>query len=190
MRARLFLAAMSLFMSTGLASPAAAQCLTRPAAVAPKLNGTAAYGLAQTEAAKWKPDHVLIRMMTTMAGPLDAQGRSSQWTIQFFSPSAKQLDIVSFGAGKMTCSTVDAPTGGDPVTVTAETIFDTARLYALAQQAGGSAHDATKVAVMAGLSANGAESTWSIDYTSPQGRPMLTVTIDSTSGKVTSRNPN
>ena len=76
-----------------------AQCLTKPAKLAPALNGKDAYALARAEATKWNADSVLTKMVTTSQGRLDAEGRASDWSIHFYSTAAQKLNMMSFTKG-------------------------------------------------------------------------------------------
>lgn len=188
---------LSLIATTLLAhaAPASAQpgsCATRPKSIARALDGKAAYALAKAEATKSSADSALLRMLTPMAGSLDAQGRSSQWMVEFFAPAAKKSHVVYLMKGAMTCTTtaIDGPFAGQPVEETDATIFDTARLVSIAREAGGGAVDPAS-AVTAALMRSGpdAPAVWTISYVTSQGRPVLTVSIDSRSGVVTSKSP-
>ena len=174
-----------------LAGTAAAQCLTKPAKLAPALNGKEAYALARAEATKWNADSILTKMVTTSEGRLDAEGRASDWSIHFFSAAAKKLNMMSFTKGAMTCTPIDRASGGRPIAVTDTTIFDTKLLYGIAQQAGGSALDPKTVTVNADLGQNPRTgAVWHIDYYRAGGTgTALSVVIDSASGKVLSKDP-
>jgi hypothetical protein len=173
------------------AGTAAAQCLTKPAKLAPALNGKEAYALARAEAAKWNADSVLTKMVTTSEGRLDAEGRASDWSIHFFSESAKKLNMLSFTKGAMTCTPIDRSSGGRPIAVSDTTVFDTRQLYDTAQQAGGSALDRKTVTVNADLGQNPRTgAVWHIDYYPVGGTgTLLSVVIDSATGKVISKTP-
>src|SRR6185436_14265824 len=170
---------------------AAAQCLTKPAKLAPALNGKEAYALARAEATKWNADSVLTKMVTTSEGRLDAEGRASDWSIHFFSESAKKLNMLSFTKGAMTCTPIDRSSGGRPIAVSDTTVFDTRQLYDTAQQAGGSALDRKTVTVNADLGQNPRTgAVWHIDYYPVGGTgTLLSVVIDSATGKVISKTP-
>jgi hypothetical protein len=173
------------------AGSAAAQCLTKPAKLAPALNGKEAYALARAEATKWNADSVFTKMVTTSEGRLDTEGRASDWSIHFFSESAKKLNMMSFTKGVMTCFLVDRTSGGRPIAVSDQTILDTKQILGIAQQAGGSAFDAKSHTVNANLAQNPrAGALWQIDYyAAGTQQSALSVMIDSTSGKVVSKNP-
>lgn len=175
----------------GHAGAAGAQCLTKPAKLAPALNGKEAYALARAEAAKWNADSTLTKMVTTSEGRLDAEGRASDWSIHFYSESAKKLNQMSFTKGVMTCFLVDRASGGRPIAVADTTILDTKQILGIAQQAGGSALDGKSHTVNANLAQNPRQGAlWQIDYY-PTGvqQSALSVMIDSTTGKVVSKTP-
>jgi hypothetical protein len=173
------------------AATAAAQCLTKPAKLDPALNGKDAFALARAEATKWNADSILTKMVTTSQGRLDAEGRASDWSIHFYSTAAQKLNMISFTKGVMLCTPIDRSSGGRPITVTATTVFDTKLLYQTAQQAGGSALDPKTVTVNADLGQNPRTGAiWHIDYypTGANGT-VLSVVIDSATGKMISKDP-
>jgi hypothetical protein len=174
-----------------LAGTADAQCLTKPAKLAPALNGKEAYALARAEATTWNADSVLTKMVTTSEGRLDLEGRASDWSIHFFSDAAKKLNMMSFTKGVMTCTPIDRASGGRPIAVSDTTVFDTKQLYDTAQQAGGSALDRKTVTVNADLGQNPRTgAVWHIDYYPVGGTgTLLSVIIDSATGKVISKTP-
>jgi hypothetical protein len=91
----------------------------------------------------------------------------------------------------MTCFPIDRSSGGRPIAVSDTTVFDTKQLYDLAQKAGGSALDPKTVTVNADLGQNPRTgAVWHIDYyrvDSPG--TVLSVIIDSATGKVISKDP-
>jgi hypothetical protein len=157
------------------------------------LNGKAAYALAKAEAVKSSADSALLRMLTPMTGPLDAQGRSSAWMVEFFAPATKKSHVVYLTKGAMTCTTtaVDGPFVAQPIEETEETIFDTARLAGIAREAGGSALGAEAATITASFMRSGpdAPAIWTISYVTRQGRPVLSVSIDGKSGAVLGKTP-
>lgn len=173
------------------AGTAVAQCLTKPAKVDAALNGKDAFAFAKAEAAKWNADSILTKMTTTSEGPLDAEGRSSDWSIQFFSPAAQKLNMMSFTKGVMTCYPIDRTGGGRPILVSDKTLLDTKQMLGIAQQDGGSAIDPKTVTVSAGIVQNPRSGTiWQLDYSSKETRKsVLQIMIDSTTGKVVFKDP-
>jgi hypothetical protein len=171
-------------------APAAAQCATPTKKLAAALNGKDAYTAARAEATKWKADSALIRMQSTMAGPLDATGHAGHWMLEFYSKSSKKLEVVNVMKGDVSCSVSDVEIAAEPVAVAADAILDTQRLRGIAQQAGGSAQDSKHPVVTARLE-QGADhgAMWTVTYASPQGMPLLTVKIDATSGAVIPKAP-
>ena len=173
------------------AAPAAAQCLTKPAKLAPALNGKDAFALARAEATKWNADSVLTKMVTTSEGRLDAEGRASDWSIHFYSTAAAKLNMMSFTKGVMTCTPIDRASGGRPIAVSDTTVFDTKQLLGVAQQAGGDALDPKTHTINADLGQNPRTgAVWHIDYYAA-GTPgtALSVVIDSATGKMISKIP-
>jgi hypothetical protein len=187
------LISIALLAPPGWATAQPVACATNAERLPTMVSGQDAYALAKAAATKSNADSALLRMLTTMAGPLDAQGRSSEWMLEFFSPAGKKLTMVYLNSGVMTCSVtaVDGPFFGQPIGETPETIFDTARLIAIAGETGGSALDPASVIITAAFMRSNADAPaiWSISYVTPQGRPVFQVSIDSRSGAVTAKSP-
>jgi hypothetical protein len=174
-----------------LAGAADAHCLTKPGKLAPALNGKEAYALARAEATRWHADSFLTQMGTTSQGRLNGDGRAPEWSIHFYSTAAKKLNMISFNRGVMLCTPIDRSSGGRPIAVSGRTIFDTKQLHETAQQAGGQFLAPKSVTVNASLSQNPVTGAiWHIDYY-PADTPkaVLTVVIDSRTGKVISKTP-
>jgi hypothetical protein len=167
------------------ASPAVAQCLTKPAKIDAALNGKDAYALAKAEAVKMGADAVPTKFTTLLDHPLDAQGRSTNWSLQFFSATAKKLLMITLEKGAMTCFAIARDAGGRAINVTDKTVLDTKLLLDAAQAAGGSKHDPKTVTVAAGLNQNPqAGALWYLTYeTITPKKEVLQVILDST-GKV------
>ena len=176
------LAAAALILQTTTAS---AQCLTKPAKIAASLNGKDAYAFAKAEALKMAADSVPTKFTTLLDNPLDMQGKSTNWDLQFFSASAKKLLMISLEKGAMTCFAIARESGGRPIAITDATMLDTKLLLDAAQAAGGSKHDPKTVTITAGLVQNPRDGAlWYLSYeTITPKKEVLTVILDST-GKV------
>jgi hypothetical protein len=175
-------AAAALVVQTAAAS---AQCVTKPAKIDASLNGKDAYALAKAEALKIGADSVPTKFTTLLDNPLDMQGKSTKWDLQFFSASAKKVLMITLEKGAMTCFTTARESGGQPIAITDQTMLDTKLLLDAAQAAGGSKHDPKTVTISAGLVQNRRDGTlWYLSYqTIADKKEVLQVILDST-GKV------
>ncbi|MBI1878945.1 MAG: protein kinase, partial [Chloroflexi bacterium] len=77
---------------------------------AASLTGQEIADLALVEAQKWQADAVLSEISTSGLGPLDAEGKSTDWILKFWSPSTKGLNTLMFTKGTFTSSPTDLPT--------------------------------------------------------------------------------
>ena len=167
---------------------AAEECLTRPDELRSAVAAKDALRWARAEAEKTDPDSALTRMMTT--GAVDAEGRSTGWMLEL--SSAKRLHVVYFDKGAMMCTThtLEAPLMVTPVTVSADTILDLARLIKIAREALTPSPD-RKLKVSAGIQQNADDSAprWSISFVDEKGYPKGQVTIDAMTGAVVGKTP-
>ena len=160
-------------------------CLTKPDKLAAAVVAKDALEWARAEAAKTDTDSALTQMMAT--GGVDAEGRSTGWTVQLHSPSGKRLHVVMFNDGAMSCSrhTLEGPMMAAPVNETAETIFDLPRLIGVARDSLKPPPDLKVLRVVASLQRNGDDAArWSIAFVDGQGYPKGEVMIDSLTGAV------
>jgi hypothetical protein len=168
-------------------APAGAQCLTKPPKLDAAVNGKDAFAMAKAEGMKWNADSVPTKFTTLFPEGLDAQGRSINWAIDFFSPSAKKLNSMSIKKGVLECFVRDSASSARPIEITDKTPIDTKVLMDAAQQSGGSAIDLKTVTVTAALNQNPRRGAlWYFTYQNPDTHAeKLQVIFDST-GKVRS----
>jgi hypothetical protein len=135
--------------------------------LASSLTAREAWAVASAEARAWQADSALHEMQTLRDSPLDAQGRSSAWSLKFFSANGAAVNLISVQKGGILC--VALPSNHlKTFEVEPDVILDTARIYAAAQQAGGSAYTAEKYTVSAGLIDNPvAGVSWYMNYEPP-----------------------
>lgn len=171
-----------------LAAPAFAQ--PKPSCTAGKTGKPAAitakeaWDLASARAHAWQADAVPFDLTTISTGPLDSQGRSTDWDVKFSSPSAKAVDMISISDGSIRCFAI-AGEGGQKIHFDDRIILDTKRLYDLAQKAGGDKIPGAKV--MAGLvpeRRQDASESWYLNYEDAAGKEVLSVVIDARTGAV------
>jgi hypothetical protein len=143
------------------------------------------YAMAQKYAKAWKPDAVPARIGNTSLGPLQPNGSSAAWNVQFFSPSANASVAINTFRGTLTCWAQPGPAGRLP-DLKPDFFRDGAKLYALAKQ-NGEAPLAQGYAVMIQTAAAPSDrhATWYITYSKEQAKdPGVTVIVDANTGTV------
>ncbi len=148
------------------------------------LTAKEAWDLAHDRARAWQADAVPFEVTTTSLGPLDAQGKSTDWSLKFSSATAKAVDMISITDGQITCYAV-AGSGGRVLEKVELATFDSKALYDAAQKAGG-AKAGPGAKIMAGLVQNrrGGDTLWYLNYENAQGKEVVSVVIDARTGKV------
>lgn len=157
-----------------------------PAAAEPKpINAKAAYEMAKPIAHKWQSDVRLFAI--TSLTEFDSDGQAAQWMVDFYSPSAKQMDRVMVMNGEPSESQMQSPALSDLVDVKASTILDSKKLNDIADAAGGAAYTSRNVHPAVALIHNPiAGDSWYFNYTDPETqRVTLTIVINAQTGKVT-----
>lgn len=155
----------------------------KPTAVA--MTGQEIADLALVEAQKWQPDAVLSEITTSGLGPLDADGKSTDWILKFWSPTTKGLNTIIFMNGTFTTSPTDLPT--PKTTILDDVILDTKRLVEIGDQAGAAKYTAEGYRPMASITPNPlneAQLTWYLNYAGGDYRVVYTVIIDARTGEV------
>jgi len=152
-----------------------------PPAAAPKpIDAKAAYDLAAPIAKKWQSDAALFSL--TALGDFGDDGRAAEWAIDFFSPSASQINQISIRNGEATPFAHPSSELTDLVTVTSKTILDSKKLTEIANAAGGSRYKHPSVALIHNPKAGDA---WYFNYDDPDTqRNALTIIISADTGKV------
>lgn len=165
--------------------PAAPPTPTEAVPVA--LTAQEAYDLALAEAQAWQPDAVLIEMGASALGPVDAEGKSESWSLQFLSPSANELNSMIFVNGTLNATPLPNQGFPQPIPSLDSVIFDTKRIYDIAAAAGGSDHIAAGANVTLALTDYPVDEnipTWYVTYSSTATTQGLIVIIEATSGNV------
>ena len=167
------------------------QCKTTANGLRAAVTANDALRWAKGEVVATDLDSALTRAMTT--APVDSQGRSTGWMLELASSSGKRLHVVRFNAGEMSCDThaLEAPLVVTPINVTAETIFDLARLIKIAREAATPPPDLKKLKVSASIQQHADDSAprWSISFVDEKGYPKGQVTIDAMTGAVVTKTP-
>lgn len=144
-----------------------------------------AFAAADKRAHAWQPDVVVVRLTQTSLGPIDAEARSSNWYMVWFSPATKKRIAVTIANGVMTCYQ-DSDTPGRIPALKADFYRDVKQLLATASEKGGAAliqkGALPSVELSAGPPSTGGKGIWYVNYRVNHG-PSLQVTFDGNTGK-------
>ncbi len=154
-------------------------------ATAKALTGQEVADLALAEAQKWQADAVLSEISTSGLGPLDVEGKSTDWILKFWSPSNKGLNTLMFSNGTLSSSPTNLPT--PKTTVLEGVILDTKQLYEIGEKAGASQYTSQGYRPMAAITPyplDETKLTWYLNYAGGDFRVVYTVVIDAKSGEV------
>ena len=151
-----------------------------------------AYATASKRAQAWQADAAVVRLTHTSLGPIDAESRSANWYMVWFSPATKKRISITIANGMMTCySDTDTP-GRIPILKTG-VYTDVKQLLAAAAENGGAALMQKGALPAVELSAageiNGYRGLWYVNYRAKDGA-SLQVTFDGSTGKFEKAIPN
>jgi len=144
-----------------------------------------AYAAAEKRAKAWQADVVVVRLGNTTLGPIDAEARSANWYMVWFSKAAKKTIAISIANGMLTCST-DEDAGRAVPAMNGNVYRDVKQMLATGAEKGGAALIAKGAQPMVqfsvGPNSSGRKGIWFINYQVKQG-PSLQVTFDGATGK-------
>lgn len=144
-----------------------------------------AYAAADKRAHAWQPDVVVVRLAHTTLGPIDAEARSANWYMVWFSPATKRRLAITIANGVLTCYQ-DSDSPGRLPALKPEFYRDVKQMLATASEKGGAALISQgaqpMVELSAGAPSTGGKGYWYINYHVNQGR-SLQVTFDGDTGK-------
>jgi len=150
----------------------------KPAAI----TAAEAWDLASKRAQAWQADAVPFEFTTLSTGPLDANGKSKEWSANFSSASAKAVDMISISDGQIRCYSISGE-GGRVLKLVDQITFDSKKLYDEAQKAGGDKLG-PGTTIMAGLEqGTSGRPQWILNY-EKGGKEVLSVHFDAPTGKV------
>ncbi|HTD52182.1 MAG TPA: hypothetical protein VK780_04080 [Thermoanaerobaculia bacterium] len=141
------------------------------------------YAMADKYAKTWKKDAVPARIGNTSLGPLQPNGSSAAWNLQFYSAAANASIAINTFRGTLTCWAQTGPAGRLP-DLKPDFFRDGAKLYALGKQ-NGEAPLAQGYAVMIQTAAAPSDrhATWYITYSKEKAKdPGVTVIVDGNTG--------
>lgn len=171
-----------------LEQPAAAGgAISEEGAAMTALTAQEFYDLALAAALEWQPDAVLSRMDSGVMYPLDSEGRGEGWTAQFYSPMAKEMNVVSLVNGEIKAVASQYPAAPDLVPDMDSVNLGVRSLYDAVTAAAGSEYDENTEIIVTLMSDVLDESipVWSFIYQKvgvPD--PPFAVIIDARSGQV------
>ena len=151
-----------------------------------------AFAAADKRAHSWQPDVAVVRLAQTTLGPIDADARSANWYMVFFSPATKKRIAITIANGVMTCYQ-DADNPGRVPILKSGLYLDVKQMLAKASEKGGAAlmqkGALPSVELSAGSEINGYKGLWFVNY-QVKGGPSLQVTFDGSTGKFEKAIPN
>lgn len=151
----------------------------------PALSLAEVFATADAKAKAWKADAVPARLGNTILGPLDAKGRSTDWALMFYSPSADaRLNVTTF-RGTLTCY-ADPGSAGRLPDLKPDFFRDGAKLYALAKEHGGDLiAGGFAVMIQTAAAPSDRHATWYITFSQQTGKNGgVSVIVDADTGAV------
>lgn len=143
------------------------------------------YAMADKYAKAWKKDAVPTRIGNTSLGPLQPNGSSAAWNLQFYSDSAKASVAVNTFRGSLTCW-ADKGSAGRIPDLKPDFFRDGSKLYALAKQNGDALlGQGYVVMIQTAAAPSDRHATWYINYSKENAKnPGVTVIVDANTGAV------
>ena len=146
------------------------------------------YKEAEARAKAWKADAEPARLGNSSLGPIDAQGRSTAWSMVFYSPAADAHVSIDATAGKMTC--IERKGSAGRVPGLSPTFFrDGAKLYEIARAQGGDFVARGYGVVAQTAAARDRKGTWNLSFVLREASGStkngnVTVIVDANTGKL------
>ena len=162
--------------------PGAEACKPEKISSQPKVDFETAFAAADKRARTWQSDVVISRLGHTSLGPIDADGRSANWHMVYYSPGKKQTDMITIANGTITCWAMPGPAGRLPE-LKPNFYRDVKKVLAEASAQGGAALMAEGYLPTVEMSAGShGRAFWYVNYTHPTKRAALQVTFDANTG--------
>jgi len=142
-----------------------------------------AFAAAEKRARAWAADAAIARLTHTTLGPIDADARSANWYMVWYSPSADVMMSATIANGTITCWGNKGPAGRMPKLMP-DFYKDVKQLLAMAAEKGGAPLLKDGYLPEVEMSAGArAEAYWFVNYEHPQKHHGLQVIFDANSGK-------
>lgn len=148
----------------------------------PKVDFETAFNAADKRARAWHPDVVIARLTHTSIGPIDADGRSTNWHMVYYSPGSKQTNMITIPNGMVTCWWTPGPAGRLPE-LKPNFYRDVKKMLSDAAAQGGAPLLAEGYLPTVELSAGSqGRAFWYVNYGHPTRGNALQVTFDANTG--------
>lgn len=172
--------------SHGLARAQSSEaCKTEKVSAQKMVDFGTAFAAADKRAHAWQPDVVVVRLAQSTLGPIDAEARSANWYMVYFSPAAKKRIAITIANGVMTCYQ-DSDTPGRLPVLKPDFYRDVKQMLATSSEKGGAAlmqkGAQPMVELSAGPASTGYKGIWFVNYR-VEGGPSLQVMFDGSTGK-------
>lgn len=142
-----------------------------------------AFDAAEKRAKAWAADAAIARLTHTTLGPIDADARSANWYMVWFSPSANMMLAVTIANGTITCWGNKGSAGRMPQ-LKPDFYKDVKQLLATAAEKGGAPLLKDGYLPHVEMSAGArSQAYWYVNYEHPQKRNGLQVIFDANTGK-------
>lgn len=142
------------------------------------------YAMADKYAKAWKADAIPERITNTSLGPLQPDGSSEAWNLNFVSKQANAFVAINTFRGSLTCWAQSGAAGRIP-DLKPDFFRDGAALYALAKQHGEALlKQGYTVSLGTAAAPRDRHATWYINYEKDNKSGDLTVIVNANTGKV------
>ena len=142
------------------------------------------YAMADKLAKTWKPDAIPERITNTSMGPLQPDGSSEAWNLNFVSKQANAFVAINTFRGSLTCWAQSGAAGRIP-DLKPDFFRDGAALYALAKQHGEALlKQGYTVSLGTAAAPSDRHATWYINYEKDNKSGGLSVIVNANTGKV------
>ena len=151
----------------------------------PALGLSEIYAMADGCAKAWQKDAVPAKITNTALGPLQPNGSSVAWSLQFYSAQAKSVLTVTTFRGSLTYS-AEAGSAGRIPDLKPDFFRDGAKLYSLAQQHGAALLTQGYFVMIATAAApSDRHATWYINFSNAQSKNgAISVIVNANTGVV------
>jgi hypothetical protein len=153
-----------------------------------------AWGAADPRAKAWRPDAVLTRASHTLFGPVDAEGRSKRWDLEYRSLEKDEGATFTVSDGVLTCAWSSSRAAVTPPALRPDFERDVKKLLRIAAEHGGREYEAEGYAPRIELRIGSRRWLfrfmlgdpiryyWYVDYLHPSKKKVFRVTIDANDG--------
>jgi hypothetical protein len=146
------------------------------------------YEIAEAKAKTWKSDAAPARLGNSVLGPIDEQGRSTSWSMLFYSTTADAHVAINAAGGMMTCWDNEGSAGRMPA-LASNFFRDGAKLYEIAHKEGGDFIARGYGVIAQTAAADDRHATWNLSFTLQEKSGQtksgdVTIIVDANTGKL------